>query len=323
MLTVAAAEGALLERILDEGGLPAAAGLGRRAYGRLDTALARTPWGRVHRRRVALLEGREWRAAATEYDLAAVLDGRAIRACGIADVVTAPAEGTHDGAAAALVERLAGRCAQEGAELALLFSHRDPAWCADRGFTRLPTALLDLAVAESPRHGAPMTLVRGGEESDLPAIAAIGQARAARFRFHLDRGVDFVRYAITAKRLRSGLGAAGEHELHFFVAEEGITAAAYVVLSVRGGAWTIEECGDRDEAGARVGAMLQALIARDPSARRPSIRGWLPPGFRPPQVAATPLPPGTAVLMARFLGPRLPTPPLGPDDVLFWRGDLF
>jgi hypothetical protein len=30
------------------------------------------------------------------------------------------------------------------------------------------------------------------------------------------------------------------------IAEEGITAAAYVVVSIADGTWTIEECGDRD-----------------------------------------------------------------------------
>lgn len=322
MLTVAPAEGALLERILDADDVPARAGLGRRAKGRLDAALGRTAWGRVHRRRLALLEGKEWKAAATHYDLASVLDGRSVRACGIADVLTPPSgRPGHD--AAVLVERLLDQSARQGAELALLFSEMDPAWCADQGFTRIPTADLDLAVAESPRHGAPMTLVRGGDDADLAAIAAIGQVRAAPFRFHLERGPDFVQYAITAKRLFCGLGTSGEHELHFFVAEEGITAAAYVVLSVRGEDWTIEECGDRDDAGARVGAILQALIARDPSARRPSIRGWLPPGFRPPQVTITSAAPGAAVLMARSLGSHRLAPPLGLEDVLYWRGDLF
>jgi hypothetical protein len=36
--------------------------------------------------------------------------------------------------------------------------------------------------------------------------------------------------------------------------------------------------------GARLGAMLQALIAREPAERRPIINGWLPPGFIPPQI---------------------------------------
>jgi hypothetical protein len=122
-----------------------------------------------------------------------------------------------------------------------------------------------------------MTLVRGGEDRDLAAIVAMGQARAIRYRFHLERDVDLVKYAITGKRLLAGLGTAGARQLQFVIAEEGITAAAYAVISVVEGSWTIEECGDRDASGARVGAILQALIAREPVERRPVIRGWLPP----------------------------------------------
>jgi hypothetical protein len=47
------------------------------------------------------------------------------------------------------------------------------------------------------------------------------------------------------------------------VADEGSEAAAYVIVSVVGNLWwTLEDCGDRDPAGARVGALLQALLAR-------------------------------------------------------------
>jgi len=42
--------------------------------------------------------------------------------------------------------------------------------------------------------------------------------------------------------------------------------------------------GDRDPSGARVGAILQALIAREPVQHRPTIRAWLPHGFVAPQV---------------------------------------
>src|SRR3990170_7070133 len=150
-----------------------------------------------------------------------------------------------------------------------------------------------------------MTMVRGGEERDLAAIVAMGQVRAGPFRFHLDRDVDFVQYAVTKKRLLAGLGPARARQLHFFIAEEGITAAAYVVVSVAGSTWTLEECGDRDASGARVGALLQALIAREPVERRPTIRGWLPPGFCPPQVTVAAASPAPALLLARPLTSRL------------------
>ena len=81
----------------------------------------------------------------------------------------------------------------------------------------------------------------------------------------------------------AGLGTLGARELHFFIAEEGITAAAYVVISVVGREWTIEECGDRDGSGARVGALLQALIAREPIERRPRSGAGLPHVFVHPR----------------------------------------
>src|SRR6202008_1971833 len=85
-----------------------------------------------------------------------------------------------------------------------------------------------------------------------------------------------VKYAITTRRLLAGLGSAHARKLQFLIAEEGIPAAAYVVLSVVGNDWTLEECGDRDPSGARVGALLQALIAREPGETRPTIRAGLP-----------------------------------------------
>ena len=220
------------------------------------------------------------------------------------------------------MERLLDEAARDGAAIALLFSdmsheHR-PA-----GFDMVPMTEAELSVAESSRHGAPMTLIRGGEERDLAAIVAMGQVRASPFRFHLDRDVDFVQYAITKKRLLAGLGPAGARQLHFFIAEEGITAAAYVVVSIIGRTWTIEECGDRDPSGARVGAILQALIAREPAERRPTIRGWLPRGFVPPQVTIVSANPSTEVMMVRSLGSTVVQPRLSGDDVLYWRSDIF
>ena len=207
--------------------------------------------------------------------------------------------------------------------MALLFAGVDPHYARANGFEGVPTTEAELTMAESPRHGAPMTLIRGGEERDLAAIVAMGQVRASPFRFHLDRDVNFVQHAITTKRLLAGLGTAGARQLHFFIAEEGITAAAYVVISIVGGTWTIEECGDRDPSGARVGAILQALIAREPVERRPTIRAWLPRGFVPPQVTIVSAKPSTEVMMVRHLGTTEVHPRLSGDDVLYWRSDTF
>lgn len=46
-----------------------------------------------------------------------------------------------------------------------------------------------------------------------------------------------------------------------------ITAAAHLVMSIVDGVWTTQEWGERDVAGARVGALLQVLFAREPSDR--------------------------------------------------------
>lgn len=255
------------------------------------------------------------------YDLPGVLDKRPVRVCGIGEISTQPAYGTG-GLARELVDQLLDKASRDGAAIALLVSdmsheHR-PA-----GFEVVSMIEAELKVTESARRGAPMTLIRGGEERDLAAIVAMGQICADPFRFHLDRDVDFVQYAITKKRLLAGLGTAGARQLHFFIAEEGITAAAYVVISIVGGTWTIEECGDRDPSGARVGAILQALIAREPVERRPTIRAWLPRGFIPPQVTIVSAKPSTEVMMMRSLGTTEVQPRLSGDDVLYWRSDIF
>ena len=190
-------------------------------------------------------------------------------------------------------------------------------------FDAIPVTDLTLGVAQSPRHGAPMTMVRGGEERDLAAIVAMGRVRAQPFRFHLERDSDFIQYAITTKRLLAGLAPANARQLHFFIAEEGITAAAYVVLSVVGDTWTLEECGDRDASGARVGALLQALIAREPVERRPTIHARLPPRFLPPQITIDSAVSPARTIRLRMLGSRALAPRLSGDDVLFWRNDMF
>jgi hypothetical protein len=293
------------------------------ADGKFYSAQIKTAWGRLHQRRHTLTDQGDLLASAVQYDLTGVLDGRALRICGVGSVVV---EDSHSGLghARTLVDNVLKQAARSGAEMALFFSPSSLEDQALKGFEMIVGADLILHVAESPRHGAPMTMVRGGEERDLPAIAAMGRVRAEPFRFHLDRDVDFVQYAITRKRLRAGLGSPGVRQLQFFIAEEGTTAAAYVVVSVEGTTWTLEECGDRDASGARVGALLQALIAREPAERRPTIRGWLPPGFLPPQVAVVSATPSTDSMMVRMLGPTpAALPQLCAADVLYWRNDVF
>ena len=235
-------------------------------------------------------------ASAERYDLTGKLDRQLVTICGIAAVLDSGADDDGRNYGDALVEQLLEDATCDGADLALLFRTANPSSPLPDGFEVVPTTDVELTVTESSRHGAPMTLVRGGEDRDLDAIAAMGHVRAGQFRFHIERDVDLIKHAITRRRLLAGLGPAGARQLEFVIAEEGITAAAYIVISIVGATWTIEECGDRDASGARVGALLQALIAREPVESRPVIRGWLPPGFLPPQVtiasasSAPPLP---------------------------------
>ena len=314
-------QGAILDSVLDATCPISRDGLDRHAYGRFDAAQMKTPWGRRFQRRFALVEGGDLLASAARYDLAGRFEGRAVRICGIGSVFTDPSR-RGLGHARVLLETLLDEAAGKGAEVALLFSQAGLENDAPRGFEAIPSTEVTLDVASS-RHGAPMTMVRGGEERDLAAIVAMGRVRAGPFRFHLDRDIDLIQYAITKKRLLAGLGSSDARQLHFFIAEEGITAAAYVVLSVAGGTWTLEECGDRDVSGARVGALLQALIAREPSERRPTIRAWLPPRFLPPQVTIVSATPSTEMMMVRMLSAAPILPPLSGDDVLYWRSDVF
>jgi hypothetical protein len=319
---VVAAQGAVLDRVLDGRSRTMRSGLERQAYGRFHAARTKTPWGERCQRTFALVEGAAILASAERYRLAGVLNGRAVQVCGIGSLWTGPCGGGV-GHAQRLIDTLLVRAAAEGAEMALLFRHAGVDDDGRNGFQELPLTDLTLRVTESSRRGAPMTMMRAGEERDLAAIAAMGREHAGPFRFHLDRDIDFIRYAITTKRLLAGVGSANARELQFFIAEEGITAAAYVIVSVVGDTWTLEECGDRDATGARVGALLQALIAREPAARRPIIHTWLPPRFLPPQVTIASAAPSAATVGVRMLGSRAMAPALSADDVLFWRNDVF
>ena len=320
MPTIVPAEGAILEHILETTYPSRHDGLSRRAFANRDIALRSTPWALRHEQRFALVEGTNVLASAQRQELTATLDGRVVRACGISGVFVEPGDG--DSHEEELVERLLDG-ARADHEIALLWIPAHQRSRAPAGFEPIPTLDVELRVAESPRHGAPMTLVRGGEDRDLAAIVAMGNVCASQFRFHLNRDVDFVKYAITRKRLLAGLGPAGVRQLQFVIAEEGITAAAYVVMSVAGSTWTIEECGDRDTSAARVGAILQALIAREPAERRPVIRGWLPSRLVPPQVTILSAQPSEEVVMVKVLSATMEPPRPSAADVLYWRSDIF
>jgi GNAT superfamily N-acetyltransferase len=318
------AEGAILDQILADTFDIWHEGLNPAAYRRYYTAQRGTAWGRSRLHRSALVSGGgNVLASAKVYDLAASLDGRPVRVIGVGAVFTPPAQRGR-GYARTLLDRLLQRAAGEGADLALLFSEIGPDYYARLGFSIVPRSDVTIRVIESDRRGAPATLVRAGEDSDLANLADMGRARAHPYRLHLDRDRDLIQFAIARKRLLAGLGPPGACEVHFFVAEEGAAAVAYVVISVRGTAWTIEEAGDRDPAGARLGAILQVLLARDPRETRPVLRGCLPNGFCPPQIRIVERSPANEVMMILPLTARgAPDRPLNEADVLHWHGDQF
>jgi hypothetical protein len=71
------------------------------------------------------------------------------------------------------------------------------------------------------------------------------------------------------------------------------------------------------------GALLQALIAREPVEQRLTIRAWLPSGFVPPQVTILSARSSAEVLMVRLLRSAIGRSVLSSEDVLYWRGDIF
>ena len=165
-------------------------------------------------------------------------------------------------------------------------------------------------------------LVRAGEERDLADVAGMHEVRSAGARFALRRSAAQVGYALARKRLLAGLGPVGLRQVEFFVAEEGASAVAYALFSQNANGWTLEEAGDRDPAGARLGAMLQVLLAREPSRPAPLIRTWWPRMFPvPPQLQLTDRADAGDVLMLRALASV--DLPRSADDLFFWRSDYF
>jgi hypothetical protein len=248
--------------------------------------------------------------------LSADVNGRSFPITGIGSVCCEPSpRGT--GAALDLIESLVRDANQP---LALLFPSAAVDEVAVDGFDVIPRTETTLRVLEDTRRGAPMTTVRGGENRDLEAIAAMGRTRAEGFRFHLDRDPQFIQYVIARRRLACGLAPSQARELQFFIAEEGVTAAAYVAITVTATEWIIEECGDRDPSGARVGALLQALIAREPSRERPRILASLPAGFLPQQTEVVSTRPAASVI--RMAVRHRATASFHAADVLYWSNDV-
>jgi hypothetical protein len=317
-----------LDEILDDTFPLWGEGLDRAAYGRYNDAQRRTPWGAQHLHRLVLTDGRRWLSTAKRYDLRARLDGHDVRVLGIGALFTPPGL-RRRGHAAELLHRMLEQAEGEGFELAVLFSEIGAAYYAALGFEPVPLTQLRLSLARADR---PIAIpVRSGEPRDVTAIEEMNARQAEGFRFALLRDADYISYAIAKKRLLAASGPPGRRCVEFFVVEEAGRAAAYLVLLEAGDYRMVTECGDRDPSGARVGAMLQTLIAEAKQTLRrttgqtdPIIRAWLPPGFLPPQasVLAREVPPLTMMMQPIGRATRL-APALTAGEIAYWHADAF
>jgi len=320
-MTIVPAEGALLERILDHTFQTWNEGLPRPAYGQWNRAQVKTPWARSRLRRYASIDGDgRLLATAKQYRFDARVGDREGWMCGIGAVFTPP-QHRGRGHASALIEQLVLGAQRDGALFASLFSEIGAPFYERLGFTGVPLDEVTVTV-DRKKGGAPAMLVRAGEERDLEVVAAMHAVRSATAPFALRRDGSLVHYALAKKRLLAGLGPPGFRQLEFFVAEEGASAVAYVVLNENANGWTLEEAGDRDPAGARLGAMLQVLLAREPTHRMPLIRTWWPRAFTvPPQIQLTDPSPPKDLFMVRPLSDV--GMPKTADDVFYWHADHF
>ena len=315
------AEGAVLDQILDESHSIWSDGLTRQAYGRYNEAQTRTAWGSSRLRRFALVgDGNAVLSSVKRYDLDARIDGNEVRVVGLGAVFT-PQDNRGQGYARCIVEEVTLAAADEGADLALLFSEIDPAYYEPMGFVPIPRREVVIRTKEKP--GAPMVLVRAAEERDIPAIADLARTMALPHRFALTPSDDYLRFSLSKKRLLAGFLPPERLSVELFIVEEGAGAVAFAMLTVTEDDVVLEMCGDRDPAGARVGALLQVLRARTPAEVSMGIECFLPPGWLPPQVEIESSAAVREVMMVKPLREGLLTTPLLESDVLYWHGDLF
>jgi ribosomal protein S18 acetylase RimI-like enzyme len=295
-MSLVTASGPLLEQVLDETYPVWGEGLTREAYGLWNRAQMETPWGRGHLRRLALVGPEGLRSSAKRYDFAARLGAATVPVAGIGAVFTAP-DRRGRGHARELIEAMVEDAARRGCTFVLLFSEIGPAYYERLGFHALARRVVTLEVVRG--RGAPAVLVRSAEPGDLAAVADLAAQRAAGSAFALERSPDLIAFGVARKRLLAGLGPPGRRTVEFFVAEEAHQPVAFVVVTRGPQGVFLEDCGDRDRSGARVGAMLQVLDARTPADPPIRLRTWLPAGFQPPQLRVVADAPAEEVMMLR------------------------
>ncbi len=320
MNVVVADSGPLLDRVLGLTYDIWNEGLTERAYAQWYRAQIRTPWGRQHLQRFALVDDAGGLlATAKRYRYRVRLDGRFGWMAGIGAVFT-PLPHRGQGYASQLIERLLEMERRDGVWFAGLFSEIGTSFYERLGFAAVP--IDEVTIRVDRKAGAPAMLVRVGDDRDLPALEEMHRVRSSSVRLALDRDRSLIHYALSKKRMLAGLGPVGLRQVEFVVAEEGVSAVAYAVLHGNANGWTLEEAGDRDPAGARLGAMLQVLVAREPSAPMPLIRAWWPQAFPvPPQLALTDRSAARDVFMVRPLADI--AMPEKAEDVFYWHSDHF
>lgn len=313
------ASGATLTAVLDETYPLWGEGLTRRAYGAYNHAQMETPWGRTHLRRLALVEDGRLLATAKRYDLTVRSYGRAIPTVGIGAVFTPP-QLRGKGHATAIIDAMLLDARARGCELALLFSEIGPEYYERLGFHVIPRDVSTIEVIS--KAGAPAQLVRSGEASDYPAIVEILARDAMTAGFALEPSVEWLGYTLARRRLQAAFSPAGERQVEFFVTEEAYRAVAFVVISHGPKGRLLESWGDRDPAGARVGAMLQVLAARTPHEPPLRVSGWISDAWLPPQVKIIDRQPSPEIMMIRPLGTDSGTVSAF-DRPVYWTLDLF
>lgn len=274
--------GPLAEQVFDETFPLWGDGLSRLAYARWNEAQMRTAWGRANLHRVGLVDDGRVVASAKRYLFEVELEGRPASMLGIGAVFT-PESHRGRGLAPALIARMLEDAAMRGCTGAILFSEIGADYYRKLGFVEVPRTVVTVDVPRS-RRGAPGTMVRSLEPGDLSEIAGITQRFSSGAWLALSRPAAMIEYAISRRRLRAGLGPAGLRHVEAFVSEEGHKPVSWVVLSHGPEGTHLEDCGDRDPSGARVGAMLEALAERDPALTDRTLSAWFPGSMRPPQV---------------------------------------
>jgi len=310
---------ARLEEILD-GTYPIwGEGLTRPAYSAWNRGQMRTEWGRKHLRRLALLDDGTLLASAKRYDFRARVGDEVVEVLGIGAVFT-PVALRGQGHARVLINEMTQDAVARGCRYALLFSEIGPDYYAAMGFRPVPRPMVTIAV--TPKPGAPATFVRTGTSADLPAIAEITMRYSAAGAFALERTPDLIEFGFARRRLLAGLGPPDLRVAEFFVAEEGHKPVAYVFITRGPAGAVLEECGDRDPGGARIGAILQVLAARAPAEMRATFTGWLPSSLRPPQLVVSDAAPSKEVMMIRSLSDDRSFTS-NPAAVVYWQTDTF